>query len=47
MKTFWTTKRLEAISKTFLTLFQAFLIASIIGEVMKKIPTVATPSRVI
>ena len=36
-KAFWTDKRLEALSKTCLTLFQAFLIAAAIGGIFDKI----------
>ncbi len=34
---FWTNKRLEAVSRTALTLFQAFLIASTLGGIFGKI----------
>lgn len=37
LETFWTTKRTETVSKTSLTLFQAFLIALILGDVLGKI----------
>ena len=36
---FWTPKRLEALSKTSLTLFQAFLIAGTLGGIFGKIPS--------
>jgi ABC-type bacteriocin/lantibiotic exporter with double-glycine peptidase domain len=34
---FWTDKRLETLSKTFLTLFQGFLLAAVLGGVFGKI----------
>ena len=37
-RVFWTERRLEAISKTSLTIFQAFLIAGVVGGVWGKIP---------
>lgn len=37
---FWTTKRLEALSRTSLTLFQAFLVAGVLGGVFGKIASV-------
>jgi hypothetical protein len=36
-KIFWTDKRLEAVSKTSLTLFQGFLLAGLLGGVFGKI----------
>ena len=40
MFVFWTPKRLEALSRTSLTLFQAFLIASVLGGVWGKIDAI-------
>ena len=37
---FWTQKRLEALSRTSLTLFQAFLIALVLGGVWGKIGSI-------
>ena len=39
-KAFWTGKRLEAVSRTLLTLFQAFLIAGTLGGLFGKIPSI-------
>ena len=39
-KKFWTEKRLESLSKTSLTLFQAFLIATVLGGVLGKVGSV-------
>jgi len=36
---FWTPKRLEALSRTSLTLFQAFLIAGALGGTFGRIPS--------
>ena len=36
---FWTSKRLEAVSKTLLTLFQALAIGGTLGGVFGKIPS--------
>jgi len=37
-KIFWTSKRLNALSRTSLTLFQAFAIGGTLGGVFGKIP---------
>jgi len=39
IKIFWTEKRLEALSRTLLTLFQAFAIAGTVGGIFLKIPS--------
>ena len=39
-KIFWTQRRLEALSRTALTLFQGFLLAGAIGGVFGKIPSI-------
>ena len=36
---FWTNKRLEAVSRTLLTLFQALVIGGTLGGVFGKIPS--------
>ncbi len=41
-KTFWSFKRLEAVSKVFLNLFQAFVIAVILGGVFEQITSLRT-----
>ena len=39
-KTFWTEKRLDALSKTSLNLFSAFIIGSVLSGVLGKINSV-------